>query len=1218
MGQLDTSTDLFVQYNRDVKLCNYLPQKPIGGISLFGNKGTESIGAAILKRNQRNSSTSGDDSGSDSRSESQSNQQIRKEKDIFDDLFARSESKSVTKDKDFNKDLKTVIQKKNVEKVKENKIEKPKVDLFSDNLFDDIDDIFSTNVVKMPEKDNSKSKSIFEDDDDLFSEIAAPKPMKIEVASSSTNKKSLFDSDDELFSENTPVDKPIVTPKPVEINKPKIDNKINEVSNKSKEINRSIFDDDDDELFSDLKTEEVTQVQNGAVTLEKPIDFGREDTKNIAPTKTITNTFKSPSLFGEDEDEDETNLFAESAKSSIVPNVTASINEIAKLPSEAEKKIPEENVEILSSKTEVSKEILEVKTSSSVNTEETEEILFKCDDVNKDVSIPFVDKIVNTSETVINLKEEQSLVLPVNKNVDSMKTSSHKTDETNAAKIFDHIHKNLQNVEQRSSDTNNDYSDQDFDDLPPKIETNTNVIKNSETNTEAGKIPAEKHNIFDKTMLEEDIDKLFTTNQHNTDNNETIFKTKDSGFNETLPNKTAQDNKTVEIATKIIEPDIFSNIFSEPPIFEKTKEPKRSKNVNALFDDDSDDESLFFKKNDPIFLENPEDFTPTQDRIFGLFSDEPPDDDMFSTIPKPKNSQNDNLPPIPDNLQFEGNASNNIIPEIEKVGPEEDIFNDLPKDEIKPTVEIGKESSLDIDEEIFKAATTESVDEQLFKVPTEEVKPTLKNKPDLFSESENLFTSGPKLEKPLKTTKEEVGNKNQTFKDNLAVDLLSDDESLFSSLPSLEKPTTITKRENENLASACKPSDDELVTSLQKSKSIIEDKLLQEDSKSNEDLFKKSEVIPKPIETVSETKPEKTDQKKVGKLKVGLNINVNALLPGASPKKVKPNDQLDGQDQNFVDTQKSEPKSHPGVQKPEPEKTESQNSDSKLIKAVSFDENPESDVLDNTVSKERAKIQVKRRPSTRRARREAVRKSAIDFGEDSTDNSSSIDDPPRNHTGREKLNVDEPKPNEIKQNIHKPHNEMKAGDTTVQAKIDPNVVEKQPTIEPCVIEKQPEITEKPSYSRDVKSKVVYILNDEDIFNTSPVEKKDSLNKNLDSNPGLTTLGKVYNKNEENNSKKDSKSSLFSDENDEEIFKAKTVVKKSTIFDSDSEDELFGTSKTEKKVEKREMKKEVVKGSLFGDDDDDDDDMFGVKTKEIIGKKITNNIYGVVGGKLWSY
>lgn len=194
--------------------------------------------------------------------------------------------------------------------------------------------------------------------------------------------------------------------------------------------------------------------------------------------------------------------------------------------------------------------------------------------------------------------------------------------------------------------------------------------------------------------------------------------------------------------------------------------------------------------------------------------------------------------------------------------------------------------------------------------------------------------------------------------------------------------------------------------------------------------------------------------------------------------------------------------------------------------------------------------------------------------------------------------------------------EVNTEKSNIQSKDSPEISDKNAEKQPITQDKSAEITEtptqsiekpsssndtiqnmdKPTFSKDVKSKVVYILNDEDIFNTSPVQSSQKT-EDLDPKPGVTTLGKVY---KEIDKKIDGKS-LFGEEDDDEIFKSKVPVKKNTIFDSDSEEDLFGDGKQKKKeiVEvRREIKREVVKGSLFGDDDDDDD-LFGVKTKKAV-------------------
>ncbi|XP_013175720.1 PREDICTED: WASH complex subunit FAM21 [Papilio xuthus] len=439
--------------------------------------------------------------------------------------------------------------------------------------------------------------------------------------------------------------------------------------------------------------------------------------------------------------------------------------------------------------------------------------------------------------------------------------------------------------------------------------------------------------------------------------------------------------------------DIFNDIFTDvPPDFEKPKEPKKSKNINALFDDDSDDEALFFKKDDAISDEKPDVSSTVKDDLFRIFSDEPPAIDI-----------------------------------------------DLPTE---TTNEVSEP-------ELPKQILSKNLDE--------------------------LCNQQPKLHD---------GNQTKDFKEKEIVHKVNDDID--------------------------------------------------------------------------------GSKKTIGKLKaMNLNINVNTLLPGASPNKSKPIEEPDGL-LSIPDTDKQ---------------NDTEEIVSTLVKSVSFEGDADSELLNNKLSKERAKIQVKRRPSTRRARREAVKKSGIDFGStDSTDNSSSIDSP-------------------------------KSTTKTVV-----------------------------STERNVKSKVVYILNDEDIFTNVKTEKNgnenakiQTCNENLqtpvnsteifvedifkqtqsskiesDSIKSLKTIDKQQTIEKENinsstkpdNSQKPAKckASIFDDMSDEEteLFcnKKPVVTNTKNIFGCDSDEELFGNNskKSVDIVEKKSTIKVDVKKSLF--DDDSGDDLFG--------------------------
>lgn len=138
--------------------------------------------------------------------------------------------------------------------------------------------------------------------------------------------------------------------------------------------------------------------------------------------------------------------------------------------------------------------------------------------------------------------------------------------------------------------------------------------------------------------------------------------------------------------------------------------------------------------------------------------------------------------------------------------------------------------------------------------------------------------------------------------------------------------------------------------------------------------------------------------KTVGKLsQSSLNINVKALIPGAAPKLVKEiNEERKGIESTIISPETSKPDninyerkySDPGnLIAVEQERIQSQpltmppSKGLEAIESVSFDEDPKSldSVLSNSLSKDRVKIRAKRRPSTRKARLEAVRKSTADI-----------------------------------------------------------------------------------------------------------------------------------------------------------------------------------------------------------------------------------------------
>ncbi|VEN44422.1 unnamed protein product [Callosobruchus maculatus] len=321
------------------------------------------------------------------------------------------------------------------------------------------------------------------------------------------------------------------------------------------------------------------------------------------------------------------------------------------------------------------------------------------------------------------------------------------------------------------------------------------------------------------------------------------------------------------------------------------------------------------------------------------------------------------------------------------------------------------------------------------------------------------------------------------------------------------------------------------------------------------------------------------------KIKRNLNINVSALLPGGMPPKLKtPRVSESGdkeksvgfQEKKHVQTNDSRAEEMPKdpitcfVPPPLPSSCEEY-----VEKPLSFEDNLEKVEVLHSITKDRPRIAVKRKPSTRKARQEAVRTSAIFLEDEDADKSSTNKD----MSVKEKF---EHKKSESKQdNGGKPlfDEDSKTPTKSVSEKSTSLFLESD-ELEFEETDTTPTLTVKSSSIPDSEN------NDssgrKNIETTISSEKDKIPSESFKVNIDLDKTKSLFDESAE------------SEEDD--FFKPtskKSAKTKTSLFDSgdDSDDNLFGSKTAKGGTEKKaKAEKPIKKKSLF-DDSSSDDDLF---------------------------
>ncbi|XP_072762382.1 no child left behind isoform X2 [Anoplolepis gracilipes] len=825
-----------------------------------------------------------------------------------------------------------------------------------------------------------------------------------------SNKKGLFD---DQVSANLWKEKPIKSYKRSNIIPPSIDvpPPINIVSTKPKSAIDDLFadadSDEDSDIFSSIniiKKHAKEPVGDNIRPTAKGFLNVMKTTGNIA-TSTPESNVNASGLFNDDENDD-ANLFGspkkESHKAAGMPSFTNTIQESSKKESVLGKSVLSSDIE-----SKLSSRIMQRRQESSGSTSDSEP--GNSDDATKNnTELASAERDISNDNAAIADRRLQ--ITPAENSAENA------IENTNSSGIYNSL--SIDNT------------------------AGSGLWMNFQPEMTSTRLKSEE--IYRERVTS---DSLFTAQTRSPAN----------PVNNNGNNHQQQSRQEQQDNLSLLQDDVFENddLFGPPPLPTKSDSKRGPKSkISLLFDDSDSGDELFSAASSGSRSQKSTDFfaavsssdrtTKTPARSGGLFDDnnifggkDAPDIDIFGVTSKSKDAPSDDLFDSRGREQYSVTSKSSNVDNLQNTKMESkriSLFDDddgdlftgakptKPKSDRKTDVLFEDEDDLFLSNKTSDNRHSSVVEKGASVEPKIDVSKNVssleaeKNKNDSSDYTDGLFS---------KATK----NRNLLFENDDYDDLFSkkdpvprEDERLKAESKEVKKNIIEKLQELEQNKDAEFSTSNRDIKTTTESKNVVAKSNINEEknkaevgetsSKAEEDGRTKKNSPPKTlsIRTTSSPPSEEQNGQQVPRKSVSGKIknlmekmsDLKILSPMDAPPLWRKSEDKADEDEDIVDRDNEEqgtsgyvspPSVSEGSARKESSYSTTISTASNVEVAINFDDLAQVETLSTTASKSRVRIQAKRRPQSRHARKSALRHSGIDFDTvDSADNDNSLDE----------------------------------------------------------------------------------------------------------------------------------------------------------------------------------------------------------------------------------